>query len=104
VTRLRVALARTTYRGARACSSMYVMEIPAREFDQKSSRILAAAARGESVTVTRNGIPVARVVPVNDTGVPPYPTDAMGDLDLPDLGLPDLTDDEIEDVLTGRGA
>ncbi|MFE8943763.1 hypothetical protein [Streptomyces sp. NPDC007856] len=38
------------------------------------------------------------------TPPPPYPTDPMGDLDLPDLGLPDLTDDEIEDTLKGMGA
>jgi len=83
---------------------MYYMETTAREFNQKSSQILAAAARGETVTVTKNGTPVARVVPINDTEVSPYPTDAMGDLDLPDLGLPDLTDDEIEDTLKGMGA
>ncbi|MER6059886.1 type II toxin-antitoxin system prevent-host-death family antitoxin [Streptomyces sp. NPDC001792] len=61
-------------------------------------------ARGETVTVTKNGTPVARVVPISDTDIPPYPTDPMGDLDLPDLGLPDLTDDEIEDTLKGMGA
>ncbi|GGN61853.1 hypothetical protein GCM10011579_028550 [Streptomyces albiflavescens] len=83
---------------------MYYMETTAREFNQKSSQILAAAARGETVTVTKNGTPVARVVPINDTEVPPYPTDPMGDLDLPDLGLPDLTDDEIENTLKGMGA
>lgn len=88
----------------RSRSNMYYMETTAREFNQKSSQILAAAARGETVTVTKNGTPVARVVPINDTEVPPYPTDAMGDLDLPDLGLPDLTDDEIEDTLKGMGA
>ncbi|MEU0048370.1 type II toxin-antitoxin system prevent-host-death family antitoxin [Streptomyces sp. NPDC006309] len=70
---------------------------------QKSSQI-AAAARGETVTVTKNGTPVARVVPIGDTDIPPYPTDPMGDIiDLPDLGLPDLTDDEIDDTLKGMG-
>ncbi|MER8011802.1 type II toxin-antitoxin system prevent-host-death family antitoxin [Streptomyces sp. NPDC094149] len=46
------------------------MEITARDFDQKSAQILAAAARGETVTVTKNGTPGARVVPINDTEVP----------------------------------
>ena len=80
------------------------METTAREFNQKSSQILAAAARGETVTVTKNGVAVARVVPIASDDVPPYPTDPMGDIELPDLGLPDLTDDEIEDTLKGMGA
>ncbi|MFG2794791.1 type II toxin-antitoxin system Phd/YefM family antitoxin [Streptomyces sp. NPDC048419] len=80
------------------------METTAREFNQKSSQILAAAARGETVTVTKNGVAVARVVPINEEDVPPHPTDPMGAIDLPDLGLPDLTDDEIEETLKGMGA
>jgi prevent-host-death family protein len=80
------------------------METTAREFNQKSSQILAAAARGETVTVTKNGTPVARVVPITEMDIPPYPTSSMGDIELPDLGLPDLTDDEIEGVLKGMGS
>ncbi|MFF9121869.1 type II toxin-antitoxin system Phd/YefM family antitoxin [Streptomyces sp. NPDC017179] len=80
------------------------MEATAREFNQKSSQILAAAARGETVTVTKNGVAVARVVPITADDVPPYPTDPMGELDLPDLGLPDLDNDEIEDALRGMGS
>ncbi|MBW5423791.1 type II toxin-antitoxin system prevent-host-death family antitoxin [Streptomyces sp. BG9H] len=78
------------------------METTAREFNQKSSHILAAAARGETITVTKNGVAVARVVPITDD-VPPYPIDPMGAIDLPDLSLPDLTDEEIEDTLKGMG-
>ncbi|WP_369204909.1 type II toxin-antitoxin system Phd/YefM family antitoxin [Streptomyces sp. PU-14G] len=81
---------------------MYYMETTAREFNQKSSQILAAASQGETITVTKNGVAVARVVPIADD-VPPYPTDPMGEIDLPDLGLPDLSNDEIEDVLKGMG-
>ncbi|MET8057623.1 type II toxin-antitoxin system Phd/YefM family antitoxin [Streptomyces microflavus] len=77
------------------------METTAREFNKKSSQILAAAARGETITVTKNGTAVARVVPVTDDDIPPYPTDPMGAIALPDLGLPDLTDDETEDALKG---
>ncbi|WP_241565757.1 type II toxin-antitoxin system prevent-host-death family antitoxin [Streptomyces sp. ZL-24] len=51
------------------------METTAREFNQKSSQILAAAARGETITVTKNGTAVARVVPITDDDIPPYPTD-----------------------------
>ncbi|UQI46061.1 type II toxin-antitoxin system prevent-host-death family antitoxin [Streptomyces sp. HU2014] len=80
------------------------MEATAREFNQNSSQILAAAERGDTVTVTKNGRPVARLVPIDAREVPPYPTDPMGDIDLPQLDLPDLTDDEIEDTLRGMGA
>jgi prevent-host-death family protein len=80
------------------------METTAREFNQKSSQILASAARGETVTVTKNGTPVARVVPITENDIAPYPTDPMGDIELPDLGLPDLSDDEIEEVLKGMGS
>ncbi|MGP3942775.1 MULTISPECIES: type II toxin-antitoxin system Phd/YefM family antitoxin [Streptomyces] len=83
---------------------MYYMETTAREFNQKSSQILAAAARGETVVVTKNGVAVARVVPITDEDIPPYPTDPMGPIDLPELDLPDLTNDEIDDVLRGMGS
>lgn len=43
-------------------------------------------------------------MPIGDNDVPPYPTDPMGAIHLPDLGLPDLTDEEIEDVLKGMGS
>ncbi|MFF2700014.1 type II toxin-antitoxin system Phd/YefM family antitoxin [Streptomyces cyaneofuscatus] len=80
------------------------MEIAAREFNRRPAQILAAAAHGETVIITKNGTAVARVVPITDDDIPPYPTDPMGALALPDLGLPDLSDDEIEDALRGRGA
>jgi prevent-host-death family protein len=80
------------------------METTARDFNQKSSQILAAAARGETVTVTKNGVPVARVVPIGDEDVPPYPTGPIGDIELPDLDLPDLTNDEMEEILKGMGS
>ncbi|MDQ8701125.1 type II toxin-antitoxin system prevent-host-death family antitoxin [Streptomyces sp. LHD-70] len=80
------------------------METTAREFNQKSSQVLAAAARGETVVVTKNGVAVARVVPITDDDIPAYPTDPMGLIDLPELDLPDLTNDEIDDVLRGMGS
>jgi prevent-host-death family protein len=62
------------------------METTAREFNQNASRILAAAERGERITVTKNGRPVAILSPVGDQGpgdqgVAPYPTDPMGEDD-----------------------
>lgn len=59
------------------------METTAREFNQNASKILAAAERGERITVTKNGRPVAILAPVSDEVAPlsPYPTDPMGEDD-----------------------
>lgn len=38
--------------------------VSAREANQHFSKILDAAARGEAVTITRRGKPVARLVPI----------------------------------------
>jgi prevent-host-death family protein len=38
--------------------------ISAREANQQFSRLLEAAASGEEVTITRRGVPVAKLVPV----------------------------------------
>jgi prevent-host-death family protein len=57
------------------------METTAREFNQNASRILAVAERGERVTVTKNGRPVAVLAPVGDADIPPYPVDPMGEDD-----------------------
>ena len=57
------------------------METTAREFNQNASRILAAAERGERITVTKNGRPVAILSPVGAQDVVPYPTDPMGEDD-----------------------
>lgn len=81
------------------------METTAREFNQNSSRILAAAERGETITVTKNGRPVAVVRPIDDQGVPPYPTGPIGDLAIPTFdGGGDLTNDEINTILRGMGS
>lgn len=80
------------------------MTVTAREFNQHSSRILASAARGETVTVTKNGVAVACVSPISGDDIPPYPTEPIGEIDLPDLGLPDLSNEEIGETLKGMGA
>lgn len=38
--------------------------ITAREANQQFSKLLEAAAGGEEVTITRRGVPIARLVPV----------------------------------------
>ncbi|MFF0308186.1 type II toxin-antitoxin system Phd/YefM family antitoxin [Streptosporangium sp. NPDC004379] len=69
------------------------METTAREFNQQSARILAAAENGETVAVTKNGRHIATLVPVDKAELPPpFPTDPMGDEDLPLFdGPPDLS-------------
>lgn len=82
---------------------MYYMTVTAREFNQRSSQILAAAARGETVTITENGVAVARILPISDDDIPEYPAGPIGEIAFPDLGLPDLSDQEIEETLAGMG-
>ncbi|WP_411070868.1 type II toxin-antitoxin system Phd/YefM family antitoxin [Streptomyces sp. cmx-4-25] len=60
------------------------MEITSRESGHRPSWVLAVVEAGETVTVTENGAPVARVVPAG-AEVPPYPTGPMGGIDRPDL-------------------
>lgn len=45
-----------------------------RELRNNSSDLLRAAARGESHTITNNGVPVARLVPLDARPVAPVPT------------------------------
>lgn len=42
--------------------------------------------------------------PYEESHVAPYPTGPIGDVELPALGLPDFSDDEIEDALRGMGS
>ncbi|MFD9844996.1 type II toxin-antitoxin system Phd/YefM family antitoxin [Streptomyces parvus] len=72
------------------------MELTAREFTHCSAQVLAAVERGETITVTVNGTAVARVMPISHDDVLPCPTGPMGAIQLPDLGLPELTDGELE--------
>jgi prevent-host-death family protein len=41
--------------------------VSAREANQRFSKLLEAAVEGEEVTITRRGVPVAKLVPVGDT-------------------------------------
>ncbi|MFD3730336.1 type II toxin-antitoxin system Phd/YefM family antitoxin [Streptomyces sp. NPDC058632] len=81
-------------------------EVPLRELNQQTSRVLARVAAGETVTITKDGVPIGDIVPRGAArGRPSYPfrTDPMGELDIPDLGGPVLDDDEIEATLRGMG-
>ncbi|MFB7229695.1 type II toxin-antitoxin system Phd/YefM family antitoxin [Streptomyces fimicarius] len=73
------------------------MKMTAHEFIHRSAQVLAAAERGETVTVINNGTAVARVMPISHGDVHTYSTDRMGAIQPPPgLGLPGLTDKEFE--------
>ena len=80
------------------------METTAREFNQQSAKILAAAERGETVAVTKNGRHIATLVPADQAGpVPPYPTDPMGDDDdLPFFDGPADLSSRVDEILAER--
>ncbi len=67
---------------------------------------MARVAAGEIITITKDGVPIGDIVPRGRLGEPSYPfrTDPMGPLDLPDLGGPSLTSDEIDETLRGMGS
>ncbi len=83
------------------------MEATARELNQQTAQVLARVQAGETVTVTRNGQPVAILRPYGQEDPPAYPfrTDPMGpDDDAPTFsGAPDFSE-HAEDLLTGFGA
>ena len=80
------------------------MNATAREFNQNSSRILADAENGKTITITKSGRPVAVLRPYQAADVSPYPDAPLADVDLPALDLPALSDDEIDETLRGMGA
>jgi prevent-host-death family protein len=46
-----------------------MVAIGVRELNQRASYVLDRVRRGETVIVTDQGVPVARLVPIGDTGV-----------------------------------
>ncbi|WP_199551622.1 type II toxin-antitoxin system Phd/YefM family antitoxin [Streptomyces sp. N35] len=80
------------------------MEATARELNQQSSALLDRVERGEEITVTRNGRPVARIVPIDHTTVPAFPPGPIGPIELPQIDLgPDMTNEEMQALLEGMG-
>jgi len=73
------------------------MEVTVHEAKTQLSRLLKLAADGETVTILRRGVPVARLTPVR----PPAARRLGWDQgDAPDL--PPMTDEEAERFLSGR--
>jgi antitoxin (DNA-binding transcriptional repressor) of toxin-antitoxin stability system len=81
-----------------------VISVPLRTLNQ-TSEIVRHIEAGHVIEVTRNGRPFADITPHSASPVASYPfrTDPMGDVDIPVLDLPNLTDEEISDTLRGMG-
>lgn len=77
-----------------------------RELNQHTAQVLAQVEAGESVTVTKNGAPIAIIRPVGDEGEPTYPfrTDPMGDDNrAPTFSGPALFSEKVDQWLAGFG-
>jgi prevent-host-death family protein len=85
---------------------MTVMEASARELNQHTAQVLARVEAGETVTVTKNGRPVAVLRPygAEDPAVYPFRTDPMGiDEDAPVFtGDPGFSE-QADELLAGFG-
>ena len=82
------------------------MEATARELNQHTAQVLARAEAGETVTVTRNGRPVAliRGYGKDDSEAYPFRTDPMGvDESVPTFSGPPDFAERTDDLLTGFG-
>jgi prevent-host-death family protein len=75
------------------------MEVTVHEAKTQLSRLLKLAADGETVTILRRGVPVARLTPVH----PPAARRLGWDQgDVPASALRPMTDEEAERFLSGR--
>jgi prevent-host-death family protein len=83
------------------------MEATARELNQQTAQVLERVQAGETVTVTRNGRPVAVIRPYGPEDPPAYPfrTDPMGlDDNVPTFhGSADFSE-RADELLAGFGA
>lgn len=83
------------------------MEVTVRELNQQTAQVLACVQAGETVTVTKNGLPVAVLRPYGpeDPAVYPFGTDPMGldDTEPTFQGVPDFAE-RVEDLLAGFGS
>jgi len=83
------------------------MEATSRELNQQTARVLARVEAGETVTVTRNGRPVAVIRPYGlaEPVVYSFRTDPMGpDANAPTFrGASDFSE-RVDDLLAGFGS
>jgi prevent-host-death family protein len=75
------------------------MEVTVHEAKTQLSRLLKLAEDGETVTILRRGVPVARLTPVP----PPNPRCLGWDKGVvPDAALRPMSDEEVDAFLSGR--
>ncbi len=74
------------------------MEVTVHEAKTQLSRLLKLAEDGETVTIVRRGVPVARLTPVPPAGARQLGWDHGP---VPDSALRPLTDEEAETFLRG---
>ena len=83
------------------------MEATARELNQHTAQVLARVEAGETVTVIKNGRPVAVLRPYGpeDPAVYPFRTDPMGlDEAIPTFSGDTSFAEQVDDLLTGFGS
>lgn len=83
------------------------METTARELNQHTAQVLARVEAGETVTVTKNGRPLAILRPygAGDPAAYPFRTDPMGrDDSIPTFRGPADFSERVDDLLAGFGA
>ncbi|MFE6893867.1 type II toxin-antitoxin system Phd/YefM family antitoxin [Streptomyces sp. NPDC057694] len=78
------------------------MDVTARELGRHSSALLDRVERGEEITVTRHGRPVARMIPIGRWEIPPRPASPIGDVDLPVLDFAEPMSDEESAAMGGK--
>ena len=83
------------------------MEATSRELNQQTAQVLARVEAGETVTVTKNGRPVAVLRPygAEDPTVYPFRTDPMGQDDsVPTFSGPADFSEHADDLMAGFGS
>jgi prevent-host-death family protein len=82
------------------------MEATARELNQHTAQVLARVEAGETVTVTKNGRPLAVLRPygAEDPAVYPFRTDPMGrDESVPAFHGPEDFSEQVDALMAGFG-
>ena len=83
------------------------MEATVRELNQRTAQVLARVEAGETVTVTKNGQPVAVLRPYGpqDPAAYPFRTDPMGiDDNAPTFNGEPGFSEQVDDLLAGFGS
>lgn len=83
------------------------METTARELNQQTAQVLSRVQAGETITVTKNGEPIAVIRPYGpeDPAAYPFRTDPMGAADdVPTFQGDPRFSERVDDLLAGFGS